>query len=128
MYWLSNPIWLGGTGGVSVIEGMDTLWGKPFGGIQNTGWLEFLVGAAFIWVAVIWNILSLRQMKWVPNLGTIVRLLLIALFGVLVVATGISKGFAGTLSGWQPTSSVFIGVIGVLLFAFVGYQGPTTPS
>jgi len=128
MYWLSNPIWLGGTLAVTAIAAMDTFWGKPFGGIQNTGWLEFLVGAAFIWVAVIWNILSLRQMKWVPNLGTIVRLLLIALFGVLVVATGVSKGFAGTLSGWQPTSSVFIGVIGVLVFAFVGYEVSTNAS
>ncbi len=128
MYWISNPVWLGGTLAVTAIAAMDTFWNKPFGGIANTGWLEALVGALFIWVAVTWNILSLRQMKWVPNLGAIVRLLLIALFGVLVIASGASKGFAGTLAGWQPTSQVFIGVIGVLVFSWIGFELSTNAS
>ena len=63
MYWISNPVWLGGTLSVVAIAALDTFWGEPFGGIAKTGWLEFLVGFLFIWVAVIWNILSLRQMK-----------------------------------------------------------------
>src|SRR3989441_3740033 len=128
MYWISNPVWLGGTLAVTAIAALDTLWGKPFGGIANTGWLEFLVGFLFIWIAVTWNILSLRQMKWVPNLGAIVRLGLLAVFGILVVASGASKGFAGTLSGWQPTSEVFIGVIGVLVFSWIGFELSTNAS
>ena len=67
-------------------------------------------------------------MKWVPNLGAIVRLLLLAVFGVLVIASGASKGFAGTLSGWQPTSSVFIAVIGVLVFSWIGFELSTNAS
>jgi len=128
MYWISNPVWLGGTLSVVAIAALDTFWGKPFGGIANTGWLEFLVGFLFIWIAVTWNILSLRQMKWVPNLGAIVRLGLLAVFGILVVASGASKGFAGTLSGWQPTSAVFIGVIGVLVFSWIGFELSTNAS
>jgi len=128
MYWISNPVWLGGTLAVTAIAALDTFWAKPFGGIAATGWLEFVVGAAFIWIAVIWNILSLRQMKWVPNLGAIVRLALIAVFGILVVASGASKGFAGTLSGWQPTYPVFIGVIGVLVFSWIGFELSTNAA
>src|SRR5207245_1880622 len=123
MYWLSNPIWLGGTLAVTAIAAMDTFWGKPFGGIQNTGWLEFLVGAAFIWVAVIWNILSLRQMKWVPNLGTIVRLLLIALFGGVVVVlmhAGLSK-VSGFVAAYQTVGGNVLGGTGAnILNFFVG--------
>ena len=128
MYWISNPVWLGGTLSVVAIAAMDTFWGKPFGGIAATGWLEFVAGALFIWIAVTWNILSLRYMKWVPNLGAIVRLALLAVFGILVVASGASKGFAGTLSGWQPTSSVFIAVIGVLVFSWIGFELSTNAS
>ena len=128
MYWISNPVWLGGTLAVTAIAALDAFWAKPFGGIAATGWLEFLVGFLFIWVAVTWNILSLRYMKWVPNLGTIVRLAAVALFAVMVVIGGANKGFAGTLSGWQPTSSVFIGVIGILVFAWIGFELSTNAS
>jgi amino acid transporter len=128
MYWISNPVWLGGTLAVTAIAALDTFWGKPFGGIAQTGWLEFVVGFLFIWVAVTWNILSLRYMKWVPNLGSIVRLSLLAVFAILVVITLVQGKAQGGLSGWQPTGSVFISVIGVLVFAWVGFELSTNAS
>jgi amino acid transporter len=128
MYWISNPIWLGGTLAVTAIAAMDTFWGAPFGGIATIGWLEFVVGALFIWIAVICNILSLRYMKWVPNLGGLVRLSLLALFGVLVIVTLVSGKAQGSVSGWQPTGDVFIAVIGVLVFAWVGFEIATNAS
>ncbi len=128
MYWISNPVWLGGTLAVTAIAAMDTFWGKPFGGIASIGWLEFVAGALFIWIAVTWNILSLRYMKWVPNLGGLVRLALLALFGILVIATMVAGKAQGSLSGWQPTGGVFISVIGVLVFAWVGFEISTNAS
>src|SRR6266700_5286831 len=125
LYWLSNPIWLGGTLTATTIAALDALWGSSLGG--NQLW-ESVIGFLFIWGAVTMNILSLRYMKWVPNLGAIIRLALLALFGILVVASGASKGFAGTLSGWQPTSSVFIAVIGVLVFSWIGFELSTNAS
>ena len=128
MYWISNPVWLGGTLAVTAIAAIDTFWGAPFGGVAATGWLEFVVGALFIWIAVTWNILSLRYMKWVPNLGSIVRLSLLALFAILVVVTLVAGKAQGSLGGWQPTSGVFISVIGVLVFAWVGFELSTNAS
>ena len=125
LYWLSNPIWLGGTLAVTAIKALDTLYNWN---IEKYAWAEFLVGLAFIWVAVSMNILSLRQMKWVPNLGAIVRLALLALFAILVVVAGASKGYAGSLSGWQPTLPIFIGVLGVLTFNWVGFELSTNAS
>ena len=128
MYWISNPVWLGGTLAVTAIAAIDTFWGAPFGGVAQTGWLEFVVGALFIWIAVTWNILSLRYMKWVPNLGSIVRLSLLAVFAILVIVTLIAGKAQGSLSGWQPTSGVFVSVIGVLVFAWVGFELSTNAS
>jgi glutamate:GABA antiporter len=126
LYWLSNPIWLGGTLAATAIAAMDALWGTKIG--NNTG-LSILVGLAFIWVAVMMNILSLRSMKWVPNLGAIVKLALFGLFALLVVISGTQHGFAGSLGGmFDGLGPAFIGVIGVLVFQWVGFEVQSNAS
>src|SRR6202163_3081189 len=115
LYWLSNPIWLGGTLAATAIAGLDALWGTKIGG--NTG-LSIIVGLAFIWVAVMMNILSLRSMKWVPNLGALVKLGLFGLFAVLVVISGSQHGFKGSLCGmFDGLGVAFAGIISALGYA-----------
>jgi amino acid transporter len=127
LYWLSNPIWLGGTLAATAIGAMDLAWGTKLSG--NTG-PEIVIGFFFIWIAVTMNILSLKYMKWVPNAGAMVRLGLVALFAILVVATGFGSGFKGSLSGFFPGAdiSVLIGVVGVLVFQWVGFELQTNAS
>jgi glutamate:GABA antiporter len=126
LYWLSNPIWLGGTLAAGAIAAMDALWGTKIGG--NTG-LSILIGFLFVWVAVTMNILSLRSMKWVPNLGAFVKIGLFVLFGALVVVTGTQHGFKGDTSNFFPTNiAVFVGVIGVLIFQWVGFEMQSNAS
>jgi amino acid transporter len=121
VYWVANPVWLGGTLAVTAIAAMDTLWGTKIGG--NTA-LAIVVGLVFIWVGITMNILSLRQMKWVPALGTVVRIVLLLLFGILVVGSISAGKNAGSISGGDllPTAGVFVGVLGVLIFNFVGFE------
>jgi glutamate:GABA antiporter len=121
VYWIANPVWMGGTLAVTAIVAMDTLWGTKIGG--NTG-LAIVVGLAFVWVGIAMNILSLRQMKWVPALGTVVRVVLILLFGLLVVGTIAGGKNAGAINGGDlfPTAAVFVGVLGVLIFNYVGFE------
>jgi amino acid transporter len=127
LYWLSNPIWLGGTLTATAIGAMDLAWGTKLSG--NT-LPEIVIGFFFIWIAVTMNILSLRYMKWVPNAGALVRLALVALFGILVIVTGFSHGFKGSLSGFFPGAdlTIFIGVLGVLVFQWVGFELQTNAS
>ena len=126
LYWLSNPIWLGGTLTATTIAALDALWGSSFTG--NTA-AETIIGFLFIWGAVIMNILSLRYMKWVPNLGAILRLALLAFFAILVVISGASHGFHGSLGGFFPTdTTVLIGVIGVIVFQWIGFELQTNAS
>ncbi len=127
LYWLSNPIWLGGTLSATAIAAMDALWGTHF--VNNLG-AEVVIGILFIWTAVTMNILSLRYMKWVPNLGAILRLTLLGFFAILVISSGFQHGFQGSLSGFIPTAdiTVFVGVIGVLVFQWVGFELQTNAS
>src|SRR6266849_2821179 len=96
LYWLSNPIWLGGTLTATAIGAMDLAWGTKLSG--NT-LPEIVIGFFFIWIAVTMNILSLKYMKWVPNLGAIIRLALLAFFALLVIVSGTQHGFHGSLGG-----------------------------
>src|SRR6266436_843396 len=126
LYWLSNPIWLGGTLAATTIAALDALWGSSLGG--NQFW-ETVIGFFFIWGAVTMNILSLRYMKWVPNLGAIIRLVLLAFFALLVIVSGAQNGFHGTLAGFLPTdTTVLIGVIGVIVFQWIGFELQTNAS
>jgi len=126
LYWLSNPIWLGGTLTATTIAALDALWGSSFTGNQGA---ETVIGFLFIWGAVIMNILSLRYMKWVPNVGGILRIALLAFFALLVVISGASHGFHGTLAGFFPTDmTVLIGVIGVIVFQWIGFELQTNAS
>src|SRR5260370_9520952 len=126
LYWLSNPIWLGGPLTATTIAALDALWGSSFTGNQGA---ETIIGFLFIWTAVTMNILSLRYMKWVPNFGAILRLALLAFFALLVVASGIQHGFHGSLGGFFPTNTtILIGVIGVIVFQWIGFELQTNAS
>lgn len=126
LYWLSNPIWLGGTLAATTIAALDALWGSSFTGNQGP---EIVIGFLFIWIAVTMNVLSLRYMKWVPNLGAILRLALLAFFAVLVVVSGVQHGFHGGMGGFLPTdTTVLIGVIGVIVFQWIGFELQTNAS
>ena len=62
-------------------------------------------------------------MKWVPNLGAIVKLALFGGFAVLVLISGAQHGFKGSLGGmFDGLGPAFIGVIGVLVFQWVGFE------
>jgi amino acid transporter len=126
LYWLSNPIWLGGTLTATAIAASDALWGSTFSGNQGA---EVVIGFLFIWVAVTMNILSLRYMKWVPNLGAMLRIALLGFFALLVIISGIQHGFHGSTAGFFPTdTTVLIGVIGVIVFQWIGFELQTNAS
>src|SRR6202030_3322144 len=126
LYWLSNPIWLGGTLTATTIAALDALWGSSFTGNQGA---ETVIGFLFIWGAVVMNILSLPYMKWVPNLGAILRIALLLFFALLVIITGTQHGFHGSMTGFVPTdTTVLIGVIGVIVFQWIGFELQTNAS
>ena len=127
LYWLSNPIWLGGTLTGVAIAALDALWGTKLGGNRNP---EIVFAFFFVWVAVTMNILSLRYMKWVPNLGAIVRILLIVLFAVVAVGNAIGGGAKGNFNGFFPTAdvTVLVGVLSVIVFQWIGFELQTNAS
>jgi amino acid transporter len=121
LYWLSNPIWLGGTLTATTIAALNSfVFKKPLG----TG-VEIAVGLVFVWVAVGLAITALRWGKWAPNLGTIVKAGVVAIFTALFIAFLVDKGRpAGTvgLHDLKPTLDGFLFSATILMFLWVGFE------
>lgn len=133
LYWISNPLWVGGTLSVTAIIAIKTLWfNNPkmfFGGnIVVDAIIEMAIALVFIWGTTWCAIMSLHSGKWLSVFGSYVKLGLFAVFIVLAIAFTVS-GHAGgahlALSDLVPSSNalaVVTGVLPVLIFSWVGFE------
>jgi glutamate:GABA antiporter len=121
LYWLSNPTWIGGTLTASTIAALDGLvLHKPLGTTA-----EILVGLAFVWVSVAIAIIAFRIGKWGPNIGTFVKLAVVALFTAMFIAFLVQHGRpagASSAADLKPSVSGFVTVIGLMVFLWVGFE------
>ncbi len=122
-YWLSNPIWLGGS---LTILAMTTF-SEFFVNLDHHSDLwKYLFGIAFVWFAVWSSILSFGIGKWVSTIGGWVRIVLLGFFTVSVVVYAVDHGVHGVgASGFSPTWGVFAAAVPVLLFNYVGFELPS---
>jgi glutamate:GABA antiporter len=121
LYWLSNPLWVGGTLTAATITTLDTfVLSKPL----STTW-EIVIGLVFIWVTTAIAIVAFKIGKWGPNLGTFVKIAVIGLFTGLFIAFIVQHGRPHGTSGvgnLTPSLSGFLTVIGILVFMWVGFE------
>jgi glutamate:GABA antiporter len=121
LYWLSNPVWIGGTLTASTIAALNGLvLHKPLGTTA-----EIIVGLAFVWVTVAIAIVAFRIGKWGPNLGTFVKIAVTVLFTVMFIAFLVHHGRpagASSAADLKPSLSGFLTVIGLMVFLWVGFE------
>jgi len=132
LYWISNPLWVGGTLSVTAIIALKTFW---FGGVTYLGGskvsdaiIEIAIALVFIWGTTWCAIMSLRFGKWLSVFGSYVKL---ALFIVLIVltivfvtgghATGTHFGTADLLPNGNVLI-IFTAILPVLIFNWVGFE------
>src|SRR5579859_4884841 len=133
LYWISNPLWVGGTLAVTAIAALATFFfGDPnaqIGGsvLANTIF-RILVALIFIW-GVTWSaILSLRVGKWLSVFGSYAKFSLFAVFIVMAL----SYLFGGHATGAHLAAAYLIpngnwglivsGILPVLIFNWVGFE------
>src|SRR5512146_916505 len=73
LYWITNPVWLGGTLSVSAVTAYTTFFndGKE---LSTPAFYAFTL--VFVWVGVLAAILSFDIGKWIPTIGAWSRFLL----------------------------------------------------
>jgi amino acid transporter len=120
LYWLSNPIWLGGSLTITAVA----TFGQFFTPLHGAG--KYLFALAFIWFAVSAAILSFSIGKWIPTIGAWVRVAVLGFFTLTVVIYAFSHGVRGVAAhDFKPTWAVFIATVPVLFFNYIGFELPS---
>jgi glutamate:GABA antiporter len=121
LYWLSNPVWVGGTLTATAIAALDSF---VLHRSLGTGW-EIAIGLAFTWVTVGIAIVAFGIGKWGPNIGTFLKIVAVGLFTVLFVAFLVQRGRpagGSTPADLRPSVAGFLTAIGILVFLWVGFE------
>lgn len=120
-YWVTNPIWLGGS---LVFIAAETWDGFVFP-IGSGTVADYAFKLVFIWAAILTAIVSLRRGKWITTAGAVVKVFALALFTFTAVLYGARHGFQGLATAhFTPTTAGFLALIPILLFAYVGFEAP----
>ena len=128
LYWVTNPVWMGGT----LAVGAAVAWGTFFGNGPDVSWFTFyLIGLVFIWVGTGAAILSFSVGKWIPISGAIARFVMLGFFSLTVVVYAVQNGMNGVTAGqFFPHGSAwsigFVGLAAVIMFNYVGFELPNT--
>src|SRR5579862_1073318 len=101
LYWITNPVWIGGTLSVSCVGAVAVFYN---GGNPLPTWLLYTVSLVFVWLSVIAAILSFETAKWLPTAGAFARFLVLGFFSVSVIIYAAKHGVHGLgASSYQPS-------------------------
>ena len=131
LYWISNPLWVGGTLAVTAIGALKLFWfGNPkyLGGSNvSEAIIEMIIALLFIWGTTWCAIMSLRFGKWLSVFGSYVKLALFAIFVLLALVFlfgGHATGQHYTIADLVPNNwgVVVSAILPVLIFNWVGFE------
>jgi len=132
MYWVSNPLWLGGTLAVGAIAAIKSFWfgslTYQFGGTTATdAAVEILIALFFVWGTIWCAILSLRVGKYISVFGSYLKLGLLGIFVILAMVFLFgdhSKGGSLNFADLVPSnfSLIVSAIIPVLIFQWQGFE------
>ena len=118
-YWITNPVWLGG----SLTFLAATTWSVYLVHTHEGSAGDYLFKLAFIWLAILSAVVSLRYGKWLLNVGAILKVALVAVFVATVTLYAAKHGVHGYAAGsFSPTTAGFLAVTPIVLFAVVGFE------
>ena len=125
LYWVTNPVWIGGSLAVSCVGAVARFFTKND---SLSTPVTYVVALTFVWITIVTAIASFRIGKWVPTAGAFARFLLLGLFSVSVIIYGVKHGAQGLshAGDYKPSMTGFVLLIGLLLFNYVGFELPNS--
>ena len=119
LYWVTNPLWVGG----SLAFIATDAWSSNVFKIGSGTVGDYVFKMVFIWLSIGVAIIALRYGKWSPNLGAILRAVVLGFFSLTMIAYAIKHGVAGfPAHKLSPSRAVFFGLVPILLFNYVGFE------
>ena len=124
LYWITNPVWIGGTLAISCIGAVEVFFNQ---GNAVPTVVFYVIALAFVWLSIVAAITSFSVGKWLPTAGAFARFVLLGLFTITVIIYAAKHGAHGLgASSYSPSAGGFVLLVGVLLFNFVGFELPNS--
>jgi glutamate:GABA antiporter len=119
LYWVTNPLWVGGSLAFIATEA----WSDNIFKISSNSAGDYIFKFLFIWLSIGVAIVSLKRGKWIPNVGAILRIVVLGFFTITTFIYGIDHGVSGFPVGdLKPTGAIFLALVPLLLFNYVGFE------
>lgn len=119
LYWITNPLWVGGS--LAFIS--TAAWSGNISKIGTGTIGDYFFKVVFIWVSITVAIVSMQRGKWIPNIGAIIRIGVLAFFSITVLIYAIEHGVHGySVHQFGPSTAIFLGLVPLLLFNYVGFE------
>jgi glutamate:GABA antiporter len=138
LYWISIPLLLGGAFAVGIIAALKTFWfgstNYLFGGqVVTDAFVEMMIAFVLICGITFGALISLRQGKWIPIVGSYVKIALLAIFLVLAgvfAVSGSGKSSHFGVADLVPSNWGLIvsGILPVLVFLWVGLESQSSAA
>lgn len=123
--WITQPVWVGGTMAFLAAE----TWNHFISPLETGSALDYVFKIVFIWITVTAAILSLAKAKWLPTLGGVLKVIFLLFFLVTTVIYAIQNGTENIgLGDFSPTMAGFLGLVPLLLFAYLGFEAANSAS
>ncbi len=120
LYWISNPIWLGGVLSITAVAAFDSFF-TPLGTVGR-----YVFALVFIWTGVAATVFTFSVGKFVLLAGAWVRVALVVLFTLTALVYALRHGVHGVGAGdFAPTMTIFTATTPILFFALVGFELPS---
>src|SRR6516165_12587922 len=81
LYWITNPVWIGGTLAISCIGAVEVFFNNG-NALPTVVW--YIVALVFVWLSIVAAITSFSVGKWLPTAGAFARFILLGLFTITV--------------------------------------------
>jgi glutamate:GABA antiporter len=119
LYWVTNPLWVGGS--LAFISA--AAWSDNIHHIRSGSPFDYFFKLVFIWISIGVAVVSLQRGKWIPNVGAFVRVIVLGFFSITMLVYASEHGVHGyPLHEFRPSTAVFLGVVPLLLFNYVGFE------
>src|SRR5260370_9159328 len=124
LYWITNPVWIGGTLAISCIGAIEVFFNQ--GNTVPTA-VFYVVALTFVWLSIVAAITSFSVGKWLPTAGAFAPFVLLGLFTLSVILYAAKHGAHGLgASSYSPSAGGFPPLAGPVLVNFGGFVPPNS--
>jgi amino acid transporter len=118
LYWVNVALWIPAV--YLLFSGMLA----QLLGIELGLWPQILIAIALTWATVYVNIVALEIGKWIPNIGALLKAVIMLTIGLAGIWHAMRYGVANDFSGTAllPKLSDGLGFLPVIVYSFLGFE------